>query len=140
MVVGAVIYKYQTAKVTELGGIYKKMPLVSVISVIAMLSISAFPMFSGFVTKSMIISSALNENMIILSSILILGSAAVVKYMKVPLTAFFIKNNNTEISKNLTENETKIPFCMTLAMSISAILCIFIGCIIIEYISILMYF
>ena len=127
MVVGAVIYKYQTAKVTELGGIYKKMPLVSVISVIAMLSISAFPMFSGFVTKSMIISSALNENMIILSSILILGSAAVVKYMKVPLTAFFIKNNNTEISKNLTENETKIPFCMTLAMSISAILCILIG-------------
>lgn len=127
MVVGAVIYKYQTAKVTELGGIYKKMPLVSVISVIAMLSISAFPMFSGFVTKSMIISSALNENMIILWSILILGSAAVVKYMKVPLTAFFIKNNNTEISKNLTENKTKIPFCMTLAMSISAILCILIG-------------
>ncbi len=56
MSVGAVLFRTGTAKGSELGGLYKTMPLTMIFCVIGAASISAFPLFSGFVTKSLILS------------------------------------------------------------------------------------
>ena len=125
MTIGAVIYKYKTCKVTELGNLYKKMPITTTCASIAALSIAAFPMFSGFVTKSMILQGAISENRFFVWLVLIIGSAAVIKYIKVPYCAFF--RNNQESSIKLNSNKTKIPFCMTISMCFMALFCIIIG-------------
>lgn len=125
MALGAVYFKYRTCKATKLGGLYKKMPLVTCCAIIASLSIMAFPMFSGFVTKSMIIESALTNNLILIYVLLIVGSAAVVKYFKVPYRAFFKENVEGEKLEPITTK--RVPRSMNIAMSLSAILCIMIG-------------
>ena len=58
MSVGAVLYRTGTSKASELGGLYKTMPKTMVCCVIGAASISAFPLFSGFVSKSLILSAS----------------------------------------------------------------------------------
>ena len=53
MVTGSVFYSTGKSKLTELGGLYKTMPRTMVYTVIGGLSISAFPLTSGFISKSM---------------------------------------------------------------------------------------
>ena len=55
---GAVIEMTGKRKLTELGGLYKTMPITLVLYMIGGFAISAFPLFSGFVTKSMVVSGA----------------------------------------------------------------------------------
>ena len=45
MSVGAVLFRTGTAKGSELGGLYKTMPLTMIFCVIGAASISAFPLF-----------------------------------------------------------------------------------------------
>ena len=56
MSVGAVLFRTGTAKASELGGLYRTMPLTMIFCVVGAASISAFPLFSGFVSKSLILS------------------------------------------------------------------------------------
>ena len=62
MSVGAVLFRTGTAKGSELGGLYKTMPLTMIFCVVGAASISAFPLFSGFVTKSLILSASVKEH------------------------------------------------------------------------------
>ena len=59
---GAVLHMTGESKFTELGGLWKKMPWTFVFTLIGGLSISAFPLFSGFVSKSMIVSAGFEEH------------------------------------------------------------------------------
>jgi len=61
MSVGAVLFRTGTAKGSELGGLYKTMPLTMIFCVVGAASISAFPLFSGFISKSLIVSDAAHE-------------------------------------------------------------------------------
>ncbi|MFO7640417.1 MAG: Na(+)/H(+) antiporter subunit D, partial [Candidatus Competibacteraceae bacterium] len=63
MGVGSVLYATGQSKFTELGGLYKKMPLAFVFTLIGGLSISAFPLFSGFVSKSMIVAAGFEDHL-----------------------------------------------------------------------------
>ena len=54
---GAVLYVTGTAKLTRLGGLYKYMPLTMIFYVVGAVSISGLPLFSGFVSKSMIVAA-----------------------------------------------------------------------------------
>ncbi|MBU0970617.1 MAG: Na(+)/H(+) antiporter subunit D, partial [Proteobacteria bacterium] len=58
MAAGSVLQMTGKIKCTELGGLYKTMPLTCVFCMVGALSISAFPFFSGFVSKSMIVSAS----------------------------------------------------------------------------------
>jgi len=58
MSVGAVLYRTGTSKASELGGLYRTMPITMVCCVIGAMSISAFPLFSGFISKSLILDAA----------------------------------------------------------------------------------
>ena len=61
MSMGAVMLRTGTTKASELGGLYKSMPWTTGFCIVGAASISAFPLFSGFVSKSMVMVAALEH-------------------------------------------------------------------------------
>ncbi|MFP4427985.1 MAG: Na(+)/H(+) antiporter subunit D [Desulfovermiculus sp.] len=121
MAAGAVLDRSGKIKVTELGGLYKSMPWTCLFCIIGAASIAAFPLFSGFVSKSMVISASAYEKMAVVWLFLQLASAGAVYHagVKVPYFTFFAKD-----SGNRPE---EAPWNMLLAMGLTAFLCLFIG-------------
>ena len=60
MSMGAVLHVTGEMRGSELGGLYKKMPKTTILCIVGAASISAFPLFSGFVSKSMVMAAALD--------------------------------------------------------------------------------
>ena len=121
MSVGAVLFRTGTAKGSELGGLYKTMPLTMIFCVVGAASISAFPLFSGFISKSLILSAATHEGYYVVWGILLFASAGVFHHsgIKIPYFAFFAHDSGLR--------PKEAPFHMLLAMGITAFLCIAIG-------------
>ncbi len=121
MSVGAIMYTTGKKKLSELGGLYKSMPVTMILYIIGGLSISALPLFSGFVTKSMIISAASEEHRAIVSLLLELTAAGTFLYttLKLPYYAFFGQDKGVEAKEP--------PSHMLIAMALTALLCIGIG-------------
>lgn len=126
MGVGAVVYSCGTAKLTELGGLYKKMPWAFLFTLVGGLSISAFPLFSGFVSKSMIVAGAYKSHLLWVGFALTMASAGTFMYngLRIPYFIWFGKNN---CSKEVWVSAKDAPWNMNAAMVIAAIFCIFVG-------------
>ena len=56
---GSILYSTHTKNIEELGGLIKKMPVMSLLFFIGVLSISALPPFSGFVSEWLLLQSLL---------------------------------------------------------------------------------
>ncbi|MDR9500556.1 MAG: Na(+)/H(+) antiporter subunit D [Desulfurivibrionaceae bacterium] len=123
---GSVLYMTGKSKFTELGGLYKKMPWTFVFTMIGGLSISAWPLFSGFVSKSMIVAAAFNEHLMWAGFLLTLASAGTFLHtgLKVPYFIWFGKNN---CSPETWEKAQDPPMNMMFAMGIASFLCLLIG-------------
>lgn len=121
MSMGAVLYRTNRINGSELGGLYKTMPITTTLCIVGAASISAFPLFSGFVSKSMVMVAMLKEDHYILWLMLLFASAGVFHHagIKIPFFTFFAHDSGIRTKEP--------PFNMLLAMSIAAILCIFIG-------------
>ncbi|WP_226703966.1 Na(+)/H(+) antiporter subunit D [Microbulbifer elongatus] len=121
MSMGAVLHVTGKINGSELGGLYKKMPKTTVLCIIGAASISAFPLFSGFVSKSMVMSAAIKNGHDWVWLILLFASAGVFHHagIKIPYFAFFAHD------AKLPAREP--PVNMLLAMSIAAALCLTIG-------------
>lgn len=121
MSIGAVMYRTGKTRCTDLGGLYKSMPLTSIFCIIGAASISALPLFSGFVSKSMIMSAAAIEYMPIIWFVLLYASAGVFEHagIKIPFFAFFSHDSGIRTKE--------APVHMLIAMGIAAFLCVFIG-------------
>ncbi|MDZ7640564.1 MAG: Na(+)/H(+) antiporter subunit D [Desulfurivibrio sp.] len=126
MGVGSVLYMTGKSKFTELGGLYRKMPWAFVFTLIGGLSISAFPLFSGFVSKSMIVAAGFEDHLYWAAFLLTLASAGTFLHtgLKVPYFIWFGKNN---CSATTWERAADPPWHMNLAMAVAAFLCILIG-------------
>ncbi len=124
---GSVLHMTGESRFTDLGGLYKKMPWAFVFTLIGGLSISAFPLFSGFVSKSMIVAAGFSEHQYWAAFLLMLASSGTFLHtgLKVPYFIWFGKNN---CSPETWERAEEPPWNMNAAMAIAAILCIFIGC------------
>ncbi|MDE0959506.1 MAG: Na(+)/H(+) antiporter subunit D [Planctomycetota bacterium] len=122
MSMGAVLHVTGTTRGTELGGLWRKMPITTVLCLVGAASISAVPLFSGFVSKSMVMAAALQEGHTWLWFLLLFASAGVLEHagIKIPYFAFFAHDSKLEAKEP--------PINMLLAMTIGAALCIFIGC------------
>lgn len=123
---GAVIHMTGRSKLTELGGLYRYMPLTFVFYVIGGFSISAMPLFSGFVSKTIILEAAAVNG---LGAVyLILMAVSVGTFMsttlKIPYFAF-IKEPAQAGEPALQPREA--PVNMLVAMGIAAFLCVFFG-------------
>jgi len=121
MTMGAVLMRTGTTKGSELGGLYKSMPWTMRFCLIGAASISAFPLFSGFVSKSMIMVAALEEGHPIIWLMLLFASAGVLEHagIKIPYFAFFAHDSG--------KRPKEAPYNMLVAMAISSVVCIYIG-------------
>ena len=121
MSMGAVMYRTGKINGTALGGLYRTMPLTCIFCMVGAASISAFPLFSGFVSKSMVMDAAGAGHMRVIWFILLFASAGVFHHagIKIPFFAFFGHDSGMR--------PKEAPVNMLLAMGIAAFLCIFIG-------------
>ena len=121
MSMGAVLYRTGTCKGSELGGLYKSMPWTTGFCIIGAASISAFPLFSGFVSKSMIMTAVAADHRWFVWAVLLFASAGVFHHsgIKIPYFAFFAHDSGRRVKE--------APWNMLLAMGLAAFLCIFIG-------------
>tara|TARA_A100001037_G_scaffold67564_1_gene60040 strand:+ start:1263 stop:2867 length:1605 start_codon:yes stop_codon:yes gene_type:complete len=121
MSMGAVLYQVGTIKATELGGLFKSMPYTAGLCIIGCASISAFPLFIGFISKSLIITAVAEQGHWVVWLVLLFASAGVIQYsaMKIPYFTFFQKAPGLKTSE--------APGNMLIAMGIVAFLCIAIG-------------
>jgi len=118
---GAVIHMTGKRKLTELGGLYRTMPWTVALYMIGAFAISAFPFFSGFVSKSMIIAAAAGDSHATAALLLMVASSGTFLHtgLKLPYYMFFGKDSG------LRPKEP--PINMLLAMGIAAFFCIGIG-------------
>ncbi|MCP5119343.1 MAG: Na(+)/H(+) antiporter subunit D, partial [bacterium] len=123
MAMGAVLYRTGRINGSDLGGLHRSMPWTTTFCCIGAASISAFPLFSGFITKSMIMTAAAQEGMTFVWFALLFGAAGVFHHagIKIPYFAFFSHDSGMR--------PKEAPKNMLFAMGISAGLCIFIGCV-----------
>ncbi len=122
MSMGAVLYRTGKMNGSELGGLYRSMPITAGLCMVGAASISAFPLFSGFVSKSMVMTAALDEGYGIVWLALLFASAGVFHHagIKIPFFTFFAHDSGIRCKE--------APRNMLIAMSIAAGLCIFNGC------------
>ena len=121
MSMGAVLYRIGTAKATDLGGLYKSMPWTATFCIVGAASISAFPLFSGFISKSLIITAAMEGGYFWTWLVLLFASAGVFHHsgIKIPYFAFFAHDSGKRCAE--------APNNMLVAMGITAALCIGLG-------------
>ena len=121
MSVGAVMLRTGTSKASELGGLCRTMPRTAIFCLVGAASISAFPLFSGFVTKSLIMDETANQHYPIIWAILVFASAGVLSHsgIKIPYFTFFGHDSGLR--------PKEAPIHMQIAMGFTAFLCIFIG-------------
>ncbi|WEX90196.1 Na(+)/H(+) antiporter subunit D [Sinorhizobium garamanticum] len=118
---GAVIHVTGRRKLTELGGLYKTMPLTVALYMIGAFAISAFPFFSGFVTKSMVVAAAGQDHRALVMLALTMASSGTFLHtgLKLPYYMFFGTDRKLEAREP--------PRNMLVAMGMAAALCIAIG-------------
>ena len=121
MSMGAVMYRTGKINATDLGGLYRSMPWTCGFCIVGAASISAFPLFSGFVSKSMVMESAALGDFRFVWFVLLFASAGVFHHagIKIPFFAFFSHDSGLRCKE--------APRHMLIAMGIAAFLCIFIG-------------
>jgi len=121
MSMGAVLLRTGKINGSELGGLYKSMPYTTTFCIIGAASISAFPLFSGFVTKSLIMEAAAHEGYKFAWLVLLFASAGVFHHagIKIPFFAFFAHDSGIRCKE--------APANMLLAMGIAAVLSMVIG-------------
>jgi multicomponent Na+:H+ antiporter subunit D len=121
MSMGAVLHRTGRINGAELGGLYKTMPKTTALCIVGAASISAFPLFSGFVSKSMVMVAALEEHHQVVWLALLFASAGVFHHagIKIPYFAFFAHDSGLR--------PKEAPANMLLAMGLAAAICIFNG-------------
>ncbi len=118
---GAVIHMTGKRKLTELGGLYKTMPITLCLYMVGGFAISAFPLFSGFVTKSMVVSGAAHDHRPLVALLLTMASAGTFLHtgLKLPYYMFFGKDSGIRTKEP--------PLNMLIAMGMAAFFFIGIG-------------
>jgi multicomponent Na+:H+ antiporter subunit D len=118
---GAVIHVTGRRKLTELGGLYRTMPLTVALYMIGAFAISAFPFFSGFVTKSMVVAAAGQDHRAWVVLALTMASSGTFLHtgLKLPYYMFFGTDRKLEAREP--------PRNMLIAMGMAAAFCIAIG-------------
>jgi multicomponent Na+:H+ antiporter subunit D len=121
MSTGAVLHMTGKIRATDLGGLYKTMPYTAICCIIGAASISAFPLFSGFVSKSLTVAAVAEAHQVAVWLMLLFASAGVFHHagIKVPFFVFFSHDSGIRSKEP--------PLNMCIAMGLAAFICIFLG-------------
>jgi multicomponent Na+:H+ antiporter subunit D len=121
MSAGVVVYRTGKHKCSEVGGLFRTMPLTAACGIIGALSISGFPLTSGFTTKTMISQAAAYEGLALVWYLLAAASAGVFLHagIKFPWFVFFQRDSGLR--------PKDAPWNMAAAMVLFSFLCILLG-------------
>ena len=121
MTMGSVLQMTGRINGSDLGGLYKTMPITTGLCIVGAMAISAFPLFSAFITKSMVMAAALEQGYNWVWPFLVFASAGVLEHagIKIPYFAFFGHDSGIRVKEP--------PKNMLMAMGIAATLCVVIG-------------
>jgi multicomponent Na+:H+ antiporter subunit D len=121
MSAGSVLHMTGKRKCTDIGGLFRSMPLTTICGTIGALAISSFPLTSGFISKSMINQSAADQSLMFVWFMLAAASAGVFLHagIKFPWFVFFQKDSRLR--------PPDPPWTMRLAMIMFAALCVGLG-------------
>jgi len=121
MCLGAVIFRTGEIRASHLGGLFKYMPWTTGFTIIGSIAIS-FPLFCGFVSKSIIITEVARNGHVLVWMCLLFGSAGVFHQagIKIPFFTFFARDSG--------RHPKEAPVNMLIAMGMASFLCLFIGC------------
>ncbi|MFH1760976.1 MAG: proton-conducting transporter membrane subunit, partial [bacterium] len=125
----SVVYVTGKRKMTDLQGrdLYKKMPICLTLYMIGGFSISAVPLFNGFISKTMIIASCGEVHRPIIHLLLHLASIGTFLHtgLKLPYGIWFGNAPKNDKREKIEVKEP--PLNMLVAMGFTAFLCIFTG-------------
>jgi multicomponent Na+:H+ antiporter subunit D len=121
MSAGVVVYRTGRHKCSEVGGLFRTMPLTAACGIVGALAISGFPLTSGFTTKTMISQAAAYEGLTLVWFLLAAASAGVFLHagIKFPWFVFFQRDSGLR--------PKDAPWNMAAAMLLFAFLCILLG-------------
>jgi multicomponent Na+:H+ antiporter subunit D len=121
MSAGVVVYRTGFNRCTDVGGLFRTMPLTAICGIIGALAISGFPLTSGFTTKTMISQAAADESLVVVYMMLAAASAGVFLHagIKFPWFVFFQRDSGLR--------PKDAPWNMGAAMVIFSVLCILLG-------------
>ena len=118
---GAVLQTTGLRKLSEMGGLYRTMPVTLGLYMVGAFAISAVPLFSGFVSKSMVVAAAGESHRPAVFLMLTLASAGTFLHtgLKLPYYMFFGKDSGVRGQEP--------PTNMLAAMALAAAACVLIG-------------
>jgi multicomponent Na+:H+ antiporter subunit D len=118
---GAVLQVTGLRKLSDMGGLYKTMPYTLGLYMVGAFAISAVPLFSGFVSKSMVVSAAGESHRGAIFLLLTLASSGTFLHtgLKLPYYMFFGKGRGPRGQEP--------PANMLVAMGLAAAACVLIG-------------
>jgi multicomponent Na+:H+ antiporter subunit D len=118
---GAVLQVTGLRKLSDMGGLYKTMPLTVTLYMVGAFAISAVPLFSGFVSKSMVVSAAGESHRPAIFLLLTLASSGTFLHtgLKLPYYMFFGKDRGLRAAEP--------PRNMLVGMALAAVACVVIG-------------
>ena len=118
---GAVLQVTGLRKLSDMGGLYRTMPLTLALYMVGAFAISAVPLFSGFVSKAMVVSAAAETHRAAIFLLLTLASAGTFLHtgLKLPYYMFFGRDGGPRGQEP--------PANMLVAMGLAAAACILIG-------------
>lgn len=118
---GAVIYATGKSRLSEMGGLYRGAMGIFILYMVGAVSISGFPLFNGFTSKSMTIYAAGEVGNDWAYTLMYLASVGTFLSVgiKLPYFAWFHKKTRHKI--------TALPITMYLGMAITAALCFILG-------------
>jgi multicomponent Na+:H+ antiporter subunit D len=121
MSAGVVVYRTGRHKCSEVGGLFRTMPLTAACGIVGALAISGFPLTSGFTTKTMISQAAAYEGLTLVWFLLAAASAGVFLHagIKFPWFVFFQRDSGLR--------PKDAPWNMAAAMLLFAFLCVLLG-------------
>ncbi|MEM1389644.1 MAG: proton-conducting transporter membrane subunit [Pseudomonadota bacterium] len=121
MTVSAVLFKTGTAKLSELGGLWRTMPFTALFTILGALALSGFPLFMGAVTLPMAISVVSQGAGLTVTLATLIGFAGLIYgvCLRLPIGLFFGDDSR--------ERPAEVPFNMLLGMGLSALMCVLLG-------------
>lgn len=121
MVVGAYVLRAGSSFTKHLNGMGKKLPWTSAAFVIGGLSLIGVPGTAGFVSKWVLIQSALEKDYWWLAILLVLSSLLAVIYIWKVVEVLYLQEPDETVSA------TEVPFSMLIPIWILAFACIYFG-------------
>ncbi len=116
--VGAVSYAAGTTEIRKLGGIFRKLPFTAVMFFIALAAICGIPLFSGFISKWLFYSAAMQAGFMPVAVIAFIVSIFAMIYAATIIKAVFFGKLSAD-----NENVKEIPWLMKVQMIILSIGC-----------------